>query len=67
MLWHSYQREPCGCDEAKCLGVFSTREAAEHSIARLSSQPGFRDHPEGFVIDPYEVDLERWQDGFSSA
>jgi len=51
-------------DEAKLIGVYSTREQAELAIGRLKKMPGFRDHPEGFNIDAYTLDQDSWQEGF---
>ena len=51
-------------DDAKLLGVFSSRERAEEAKARTLQLPGFRDFPEGFTIDHYEVDRLYWDSGF---
>jgi hypothetical protein len=51
-------------DDAKLIGVYSTREAAESASHRLKSQPGFVDHPEGWDISRYSLDKDHWQEGF---
>ena len=38
--------------------------AANAAIARLSFQLGFRDHPDGFTVDEYELDKDHWCEGF---
>jgi len=56
------------CDEvsedAKLCGVFSTEDKANAAIARLSILPGFRDYPNGFSVDKYEIDEVCWAEGF---
>jgi hypothetical protein len=33
-------------------------------LSRASNQLGFRDFPDGFSIDEYEIDKDHWQEGF---
>lgn len=62
-------------EDVKLIGVYTTREAAELAVGRLSQQPGFRDHPkivdfekdvdqQGFHIDMYPLDLDHWAEGY---
>lgn len=51
-------------DDAKLIGCYRTEEAAQAAISRLLLQPGFRDHPEGFSIGAYELDVDHWVEGF---
>ena len=51
-------------DDAKLIGVYSTRERAEAASERLKSQPGFVDHPEGWEISRYRLNKDHWEDGF---
>lgn len=51
-------------DDAKLIGVYRSRPAADAAITRLSSQPGFRDFPTGFTIGEYELDKDHWCEGF---
>ena len=53
-----------GHEDVKMIGVFSTLERAEAAIGRLRSEPGFRDHPQGFHVEPYELDIDHWSEGF---
>lgn len=65
LLWHSHGPDPCDNDQnAKLLGVYSTRSRAEDRITRSASIPGFREYPDGFIIDEYEVDVDTWVEGF---
>ena len=34
------------------------------AIERLKQKPGFRDQPDWFTIEPYDLDADRWADGF---
>ena len=61
---HHVMREFEGDEDAKLIGVYSTEEEAREAIARLSARPGFRENPEGFSIDPYELDKDHWTEGF---
>lgn len=63
LAWHEYDDD--GCDEAKLIGVFSTRARARKAIAARKNKPGFVDHPEGFEISEVTVDLDQeWMEGF---
>lgn len=61
-----------GEEDVKCIGIYRTREAAEAAVARLKSQPGFRDDPgivengSGFNIDRYVLDMDHWSEGFDT-
>jgi hypothetical protein len=48
----------------KLCGVFSTRERAEAAARHLTDVEGFSSHPDGFLIDEYEVDQVHWETGF---
>jgi hypothetical protein len=64
VLLHSYELDEC--DETKLIGVYSSRAAAEVAIDRLRQQPGFRERPDDFHIDEYQVDRDHWVEGFVS-
>jgi hypothetical protein len=51
-------------DDVKFIGAYSSQKLAEAAIERLRSQPGFRDSPDVFSIDEYEVDKDHWTEGF---
>ena len=62
LVWHSHD-----LDEEmdyKLLGVFSTRDRADQRVARARVAEGFRDHPDNFVVDMYELDKDTWVEGF---
>ena len=63
LLHHVREDDEYG-DDAKLIGVYRSRSSAEQAIARLSSQPGFRDYPAGFEIGKYELDRDHWEEGF---
>lgn len=63
MLHHVRKDDESG-DDAKLIGVYRSAEAAACAIARMSSQPGFRDHPHGFHTDAYALDRDQWPAGF---
>jgi hypothetical protein len=51
-------------EDVKMIGVYSTEILAQEAVERLRSQPGFCDTPNGFSIDPYELDADHWTSGF---
>ena len=53
-----------GVDDIKLIGAYSTKGAAELSMAELKSMPGFSFNPNGFSIDEYPLDKAHWTDGF---
>jgi len=63
VLQHSYER-PVGIDESKFIGVYATRAKADAAVKRLMIQPGFRDHPDEFCIDEYELNQDHWGEVF---
>jgi hypothetical protein len=50
----------------KLCGVFSTRDRAKAARQQLTALEGFRDYPEDFLIDEYDVDRVQWVSGFVS-
>jgi len=51
-------------DDVKLLGVYSTAELASSRIAQAQGLPGFRDEPNCFLSEPYEVDHDEWTTGY---
>ncbi len=65
VLQHVY--EWCCHDEVKMIGVYATQAEAEAAVERLRQKPGFRDWPDGFAIDEYELGFDHWIEGFATA
>lgn len=53
-----------GTQDVKTLGIYSSEASAKQAMETLVRQPGFRDVPDGFNIDAYEIDQFCWQDGY---
>ncbi|MFD7841730.1 hypothetical protein ACFV4K_02155 [Nocardia sp. NPDC059764] len=51
-------------DDVKLLGVYSTEHRAHERIREAQNLPGFRDEPDCFHIDRYEVDTDEWTSGY---
>lgn len=66
ILQHSYELSESGEKDTKFIGVYSSREKAQAAIERLSLQPGFKDYPDYFYIDEYEIDQDDWCEGFAA-
>jgi hypothetical protein len=64
LLWHTHTVGEE--DDEKLIGVYSSPEKAAQAQARAARLPGFRDALEGFGIDAYVVDQDRWTDGFAT-
>lgn len=54
-------------EDVKFVGVYSSPAKAAKAIRRLKRLPGFKDHPAGFYVDKYTVDLDHWTTGFVSS
>lgn len=63
LLWHIHEM-PDGEEDVKLVGVYATEQDAEAAERRALRQPGFRDLPEGFQTDRYEVGKDHWTEGF---
>ena len=63
VLQHARPKED-GDDDVKLIGVYSSQAAAQAAIARLRKQPGFSEYPDDFHLDPYELDMDHWTEGF---
>jgi len=63
LLWHVH-KFPDGEEDAKLIGVYSSRELAEEAQQRAVMQPGFRDRPSDFCISGYTVNQDHWQEGY---
>ena len=64
LLQHRHELDGDDAEEVKTIGIYSTESNAEAAVQRLVTQPGFRDYPDDFVIDEYEVDQDEWDEGF---
>jgi hypothetical protein len=53
-------------DNAKLIGIYSSKKSAVEAISRLEQKPGFRKYPNGFSIDEYHLDKDYWIEGFLS-
>ena len=51
-------------EDVKLIGVYSSEDAATSAVERLRQRPGFCDTPDGFQIDRYRIDEDRWVSGF---
>jgi hypothetical protein len=58
------QHERSDDGHVKIVGIYSSPSKADAAIQRLRDQPGFRDFPDGFTVDAYELDEDHWAEGF---
>ena len=66
LLEHSYQQIEGDYDttETKTLGIFSSKEEAETAVEFYKTLKGFKDYPDCFNIDRYELNDKEWTEGF---
>lgn len=62
LLWHVH--EVADEEDAKLIGIYSSRDLAAQAQQRAVTLPGFRDAPTGFCIDRYVVDQDHWREGY---
>ena len=71
-VWHIPPDDESVVGEAMLIGVYSSLQAAHLAVGRLSTQPGFRDHPgvtqdagrPGFFVEAYRLDEDHWTSGY---
>ncbi|WP_186419667.1 hypothetical protein [Bosea sp. CS1GBMeth4] len=63
VLFHTHDLGEGETDD-KLIGVYASLADAQHAQARTAALKGFRDAPEGFVIDPYEIGKDHWTEGY---
>lgn len=51
-------------EDAKFIGVYSSRENAQAAVERLGRAPGFSSARDGFHIDEYRIDQDQWAEGY---
>jgi hypothetical protein len=64
LLWHTHEL-PDGEEDAKLIGVYSTKESAEAAQQRALQLPGFSVAPKGFTIATYPLDQDQWREGYA--
>lgn len=57
-------RELDGDEDVKIIGIYSSKMKAEQIIKEYIKLPGFKDYPDSFCIDEYEIDQNNWGKGF---
>jgi hypothetical protein len=63
LLWHSHDLGN-GVTDDKLIGVYSSEAEAEAASLRKLQFEGFREAPEGFCIEKYELDRDYWSEGY---
>ena len=53
-------------DDKKSIGVYFSLIEAEAVVAKYKSIKGFRDAPDHFYIDKYELNKMYWSEGYHS-
>jgi len=66
ILQHAYALSVAVEEETRFIGVYSSREKSQAVVERLSIQPGFKDFPNCFYIEAYEIDQDHWREGFET-
>lgn len=63
LLQHVHEL-PDGQEDVKVIGIYRSRSEADFAIERAKCLPGFRDSPEGFDTQEYELGKDHWIEGF---
>ena len=63
VLEHVHEHEK-GNENIKLIGIYSSKKNAEEAISQLVCVSGFKDTPDGFHVDEYELDQTQWLDGY---
>jgi hypothetical protein len=63
VLFHT--SETASGNEDRLIGLFRDAATACHVVDRLRAEKGFRESPQGFVIDEYKIDEDNWIEGFA--
>ncbi len=63
ILYHT-RVDAFGCENDKCLGVFSDLDKVEQAKQYALKQKGFRDYPDGFSVSEYQINKQEWPEGF---
>lgn len=53
-------------DDIKGIGTYATRAEAEKTVALYKTYKGFKDSPENFYIQRYQVDQAHWSSGYAT-
>ncbi len=53
-----------GSEDVKLTGVYSSWHNAEAAVSRAKTLSGFKNYPDGFSIDEYQIDKHYWEEGF---
>ena len=66
LLEHIYQQVEGDYDttKVKTLGIFASKEETESAIEFYKTLKGFKDYPDCFNIDKYELNEKEWTEGF---
>jgi hypothetical protein len=65
VLWHSHHTRR-GETEDKLIGIYTSEAEAEAAkICKLRFE-GFRDTPDGFLIEECELNRDQWSEGYVS-
>lgn len=52
--------------DVKMIGIYGSEGETRAAQERLSREPGFREHRDGFSIDAYDLNQDHWTKGFST-
>ncbi|EGL14922.1 MULTISPECIES: hypothetical protein [unclassified Paenibacillus] len=62
LLQHSYEWNQI--ESTKVIGIYSSKDKADAVIEKYKELPGFKEFPDDFYIDAYQVDENEWTEGF---
>ena len=63
LLWHVHELD-ADQDDVKLIGAYSSEENGNRAADRAKLLPGFRDLPEGLLLEAYTLDEDHWREGY---
>jgi hypothetical protein len=64
LVQHVHQLPRGDEEDVKIIGIYASEASARLAVRRAKRREGFRDSPEGFTIDRYELGKDEWREGF---
>ena len=66
IVWHEYEYLLDGVqlDNESLIGIYSSPQKAEEVVQKCKGREPYKEYPDNFCIDKYEVDKCHWTDGF---
>jgi hypothetical protein len=65
-LLHHIHRFDDDDESVKLIGVFTSEDEAKAVVSLLVQQPGFKENPDGFVLEQHLLNDYSWREGYTT-